>query len=150
MFILLSVFSVGITVVLAGLRDISIGIDTHNYYYHSWNNAMLFEGPFLNYIKFFVLNSRERFELLFGVLVGIVAKTTGSYSVFLLLVHSIIVGGVYIGAFRMRDHSEPDFTLLLFYLLYYNQSLNIFRQYIFIIITKKFIGIRNIFIIIFI
>ena len=38
-------------------------------------------------------------------------------NVFLFLIHLTIVLCTYIGAFRLRDHSDPEFTLLLFYFL---------------------------------
>ena len=129
-FLFFSILSIAVTVLLAGLRDVSVGIDTLNYYEGSWARAMsLRDLPVLEYMQAYILGSRGRFEALFGLLVGITARTTGNYQVFLTLVHLIIVSGVYIGAFRMRKHVAPELTLFLFYLLYYGKTLNIFRQY---------------------
>ena len=130
-FIAFSVFSIAITVLLAGLRDISIGIDTSNYFYGSWYRAMsLRDLPFMDYVREYIALSRDRFEVLFAFLLGTIARTTEDYQVFLTSMHLIIVTCVYIGAFRMRDHVTPELTLFLFYLLYYGKSLNIFRQYV--------------------
>ena len=126
-FIFWSILSILVTVLLAGLRDISIGIDTSNYYDNSWKTAV---GS-SSFWRFMVLYHRayRAKEYLFAILIGLIAKTTRNYHVFLFAVHLIIVGGFYIGAFRFRKHADPVFSLLLFYLLYYNHSLNVFRQY---------------------
>ena len=129
-FIFYSIVSIALPVLLAGLRNVSIGIDTSNYYEGSWTKAMLLRDvPIQDYIQIYLQKSFDRFEILFGVLIGFVARTTGNYQVFLTLVHLIIITCVYIGAFRMKKHVAPELTLLLFYLLYYGKSLNIYRQY---------------------
>lgn len=130
-FIVFSILSIAVTTLLAGLRDITIGIDTSNYYVNTWSKALILrEYSLWEYLQLYIVGSRGRVEVLFALLVGIVARITADYQVFLTLVHLIIVSCVYIGAFRMRKHAEPDFVMLLFYLLYYNYSLNISRQYI--------------------
>lgn len=128
-FLLWSILSIAVMVLLAGLRDVSIGIDTENYYDGRWTLAMS-SSSFQSYMEDFFLRAEDRVELLFAVLVGVVAKTTGNFHVYLTVVHLLIMVGVYVGAFRMRHHADPVFTLILFYLLYYNHSLNISRQYI--------------------
>lgn len=129
-FVFFSILSIAVTVLLAGLRHVSIGIDTSNYYSNSWAKAVNFRNlSLLEYLQVYVLGSRERFELLYAVLMGVVVRIAPNFQVFLTMVHLVIITGVYIGAFRMRKHAAPEFTLLMFYLLYYNHSLNIFRQY---------------------
>lgn len=128
-FIFFSILSVAVTAVLAGLRGISVGIDTSNYYYGSWSRVALYPSIF-QYFERYYIHSNNRFEVLYILFIGVIQKTTDNYQVYLLMIHIIIVSGVYIGAFRMRKHADPVFTLLLFYLLYYNHSLNISRQYV--------------------
>ena len=83
MFIVFSVTSIAITVLLAGLRDINIGIDTSNYYKGSWALAMsLRDIPLLTYMQTYIWGSRGGFEVLFGLIVGVIARTTGNYQVF--------------------------------------------------------------------
>ena len=127
-FLLLSVISVLITILLAGLRDYEVGIDTINYLSKKryWLGAISAEslGAYMKYYMGIGYG-----EPLFALLCGFVAQTFGNYSVFLLLVHAIIVSGVYIGAYRFRKIANPAFVLLLFYLVFYNHSLNIMRQY---------------------
>ncbi len=140
MFVFFSLISIAVTVLLAGLRDISIGIDTSNYYWGSWSNAMsLKDMPLLDYV-FYYLKSYGKFEPLFIFLIGIVVRLTGNYQVFLTIVHLIIISCVYVGAFRMSKHASPELTLFLFYLFYYGKSLNIFRQYMAIAILFAVVG----------
>lgn len=127
-FVLLSIISIVVPALLAGLRDISIGIDTKNYYELVWLRSV-WSRSFFDYFNKYVISRTVYIEPLFMLLAGIVEKTTGSYPVFLFCIHLIIVGCVYIGAFRLREHADPIFVLFLFYLLYYNYSLNISRQF---------------------
>jgi len=126
--LLLSLLSIAFPVVLAGLRDITIGIDVKNYlnFPEYWAGAIK-ERSLLEYLKDYAAYGHG--EPLFGLYLGIIARTTGNYRTFLFLSHLVIVTGVYIGAFRMREHAPPALTLLLFYLFFYNQSLNVIRQY---------------------
>ncbi len=128
-FIFWSLASILVMAFLAGFRDITIGIDTENFYNNTWTIA---NNSNRNFFDFFLLyfSRWNAKEYLYAILVGLVAKTTGSTIVVLFIFHFIIVGCVYIGAFRTKEHAHPELTLLLFYLLYYNHSLNIFRQYI--------------------
>ena len=131
LFVFFSVISIMITVTLAGCRGLSVGIDTSSYYSLTrfWRGAVR-SASFGSYMDLFFRTGRGTQEVFFGVLTGVIARLTKNYNVFLGVCHLIIVGCVYIGAFRMKEHSDPEFTLLLFYLLYYNHSLNVFRQYV--------------------
>ena len=128
LFVACSVLSIAPTVLLAGLRDISIGIDTANMYYNAWQVAVSADS-FWHFVKLYSWGFQAE-EFLFAILLGAAQKTTGNYNVFLTVMHLIIVGGVYIGAFRLRRYASPCLVLLLFYLFYYNHSLNIMRQYV--------------------
>lgn len=128
LFIALSLVSIFIPALLAGLRGMAVGVDTKNYYNLYWEQAQS-SSSIMGGIKY----SMEYFhrtvpEILFFFLVGIVSKLTGSYNLLLFLCHFIIVGCIYIGAFRFRDHAEPELTLLFFYFIHFGQSLNIMRQ----------------------
>ena len=127
LFVACSILSIAPTVLLAGLRDISVGIDTANMYYNSWQVAVSAHS-FWHFIELYSWGFNAE-EFLFAILLGAIQKLTGSYNVFLTVMHLIIVGGIYIGAFRLRRYASPSLVLLLFYLFYYNHSLNILRQY---------------------
>ena len=89
-----SVASVSIMVLLAGLRDFSIGIDVMGYYTKTryWNGAIQAES-LASYMQNYLRS--EFSEPLFALLVGCIAKSTGNYHVFLFTVHTIIISCVY-------------------------------------------------------
>ena len=127
-FFLYSVLSVLITVMLAGLRDYSIGTDVENYLNQRqfWASAIEAESVG-EYLKFYF--SLGLVEPLFALFLGSIAQLTGDFRLFLVLSHVVIVTCIYIGAFRLKHHARPELVLMLFYLLYYNNSLNLIRQY---------------------
>lgn len=124
----LSVLSILVTVTLAGLRDYTIGIDTDNYLTlpRFWAGAVK-RDTLLAYLQYY--SSLGFGEPLFAFLLGVVERFTGSFTVFLFAAHLVIITGVYIGSFRQRAHVNPAMVLLLFYLFFFNHSLNITRQY---------------------
>lgn len=128
-FVALSFFSIAILVVLAGLRDYNIGIDVMGYLTKEpyWAGAISSDSIF-EYLKtHFKLGFGEP---LFAVLLGLIAQFIGKYRVFLFVAHAIILTCIYIGTFRLKKYINPTFVLLVYYLLYYNHTLNIIRQHI--------------------
>jgi len=126
-FFLFSALSILLPVLLAGLRDYSIGIDTSNYYdmERYWATASVSDSLW-EYMAFY--HTRGLGEYFFALLVGIMGQT-GSFTLFLLVVHAWIIIWVYIGAYRLRKHVQPWLILLLFYLAFFSHSLNVMRQY---------------------
>ena len=127
-FWLFSVLCIALPVLLAGLRGFNIGIDTENYltFERFWAGAMKADS-LIGYLQYYLsLGLREP---LFALFIGSIARLTGEYRVFLFLAHLIIMTGIYIGAVRMKHRARPELVLLLFYLMYFNNSLNIIRQY---------------------
>lgn len=128
-FWLFSVLCIALPVLLAGLRGFNIGIDTENYltFERFWAGAMKADS-LIGYLQYYLsLGLREP---LFALFIGSIARLTGEYRVFLFLAHLIIMTGIYIGAVRQRKHVNPALVLLIFYLFFFNHSLNIIRQYI--------------------
>lgn len=121
-------FSIAIMVLLAGLRNYSIGTDVDNYrtLERYWVGATQADSV-LGYLRYYF--SVQQAEPLFAMFVGVVAQLTGNFRVFLFFAHGIIVTCMYIGAFRLKHHARPELVLLLFYLFYFNNSLNLIRQY---------------------
>ncbi len=128
LFWLFSVLSILIPTLLAGLRDYEIGTDTMHYFNlkRYWLGAVSADslGAYMKYYMGIGYG-----EPLFALLCGFVAQVFGNYSVLLFLVHTVIMTGFYIGAYRFRKEVNPVFVLVVFYLLYYSHSLNIMRQY---------------------
>lgn len=135
--------SIAIMVLLAGLRDYSIGIDTMGYLTKDryWAGAISASSLF-DYLKFYFPLGYG--DPLFALLVGSIAQFTGSFRLFLFVCHTIIITFFYIGTFRHRKMVNPAFILLIFYLFFYNQSFNIMRQYMAMSIIFAFlIDIQN-------
>lgn len=117
------------TVFLAGFRDYSIGTDVKNYLTLDsyWAGAVSSESVFA-YLRYYLSTGKS--EVLFALYTGIIEKLTGSYRLFLFLSHLIILACVFIGAYRQRKNADPVFVLAIFYLLFFNASLNTIRQYV--------------------
>lgn len=138
LFFAFSLISILVPTILAGLRDYSVGIDVKNYIMFGdyWQGASS-AGSLWEYIKNSFISGK--IEPLFSVLMGVIAKTTGNFRVFLIVVHLIIMTGMYIGAFRQREHADPVLVLSLFYLIFFHHSLNIMRQYMAMAIIFAFL-----------
>ena len=136
-FVLFSVLSISVVVALAGLRDFSIGIDTDNYLTMKlyWDGAIK-SATLKEYIFDYIGGGYT--EPFFALLIGVIAQMTGNFRLFLFIAHLIIILGIYIGAFRLRKHINPEWVLIIFYLLFFNQSLNIIRQYMAMAIVFAF------------
>lgn len=127
-FLLLSLMSILVTATLAGLRDYTIGVDTEHYLTYSqfWGGAVKYD-TLREYMAYY--QSRDLGEPLFALILGLIEHYTGNFSLFLFVEHLVIITGIYIGAIRQREHVSPALILMLFYLCFYNHSLNGTRQY---------------------
>ena len=127
-FCLYSALSIAVTVFLAGMRDMDIGIDVKNYYYLAryWGSATQSESLQAYFAHYMTTGYGE---VVFALFIGLIGQLTGNFRLFLILSHLWIISGVYIGAFRQRKYVNPVLVLLLFYLFFFNHSLNIIRQY---------------------
>lgn len=129
MLIFFAILCIAPTVLLAGFRDYSVGTDVRNYLAQSsyWAGAVS-SGSILNYLRYYLSTGKS--EILFALFIGTIAKLTGNYRLFLFLCHMIIVVCVFVGAYKQRKNADPVFVLAVFYLLFFNSSLNTIRQYI--------------------
>lgn len=139
-FIPIIVTSIIITSLLAGLRGITLGTDTINYYKDTWRTVQFTQSK-LTFIEYYISKSRNTVpEILFGLLARFAFVCTGSYNFFMFLCHSIIISNVYVGAFRLKEHAEPEIVIWFFYLLYFGQSFNITRQFMAMAIIFAFVA----------
>ena len=138
LFFAFSLISILVPTVLAGCRDYNIGIDVKNYITleRYWQGASVSDSLW-SYLKNVFVS--EKVEPLFSLFIGIVAKTTGNFRVFLTLAHLVIITGMYVGAFRQKNHVNPVLILTLFYLIFCHHSLNIIRQYMAMAIIFAFL-----------
>ncbi len=137
--ILFLIISAAVAICLAGLRGYSVGTDVMNYFTKDlyWTGATG-ASSLMDYYRLYFPQGYG--DPLFATLVGVIAQGTGSFTLFLFVVHTIIMVGVYVGAFRHRKYVDPAFVLLIFYLFFYNHSLNIMRQYIAMAILFAFLA----------
>jgi len=126
-FIVFSFMSIAILVLFAGLRDISVGTDTEHYYSNLWREASLHRSIW-SFMKSYYIHYRSG-EYLYAFILVVSQKLTGNFHIFLTITHLIIIVGVYIGIYRLKEYCSPAFFMFLFCMFYYNHSLNVFRQY---------------------
>lgn len=119
----LSVIAILIPSLLAGLRSTRIGTDVGYYVMNNFETAIASDS-FLRYMK--VVYAKEPLYLL---LVYGVAKTVGNIQWLLFVFGVITIGGIYIGAWKLRRYCSVPVVLLIYYFLYYNDSLNMVRQH---------------------
>ena len=127
--ILLSILAISGPVILAGFRDISIGTDSINYM-NIYNGTKEFYSTTLNsYIE----SSPDTVETLFLVYNYLCSKIFTEYQFYLITCYIIIIIPVYIIAMSKRTELNPVFSMMIFYFVFYNESLNLMRQYMSII-----------------
>lgn len=130
-----SILAIACPVLLAGLRDYSIGTDTLAYVniFHAACESNSLVGFFLTY------PSVEKGYMFISYLVS---RISSNPSVMLSVNHALIIVPLYIAFFRMRDNLNPVLSLFIFFFFFYNESLNLTRQYIsmsFIILAATYI-----------
>lgn len=72
----------------------------------------------------------SKFEIGFTTLVYLIVKFGGSLGTVLFLIHALIVAPIYFGLKRMDKKYPIWLGMLVFYLMFYNTSLNMMRQWI--------------------
>ncbi len=106
-----------ILVLFAGLRSITVGTDTLTYcrIFESIANGGAFgEG--------------ERFEIGYKLFVRLIASISSNPHVFIFVSAVVVYVGLYL--FLKNNSDSPVFSILLFYLIFFCNSLNISRQYV--------------------
>lgn len=130
----LAAIAILIPCVLAGLRADTIGTDVKVYVEPIYNAAKK-SNSFSSYMGqswFYIWRYKyvHDFEIGFTILVFIIEKITGSLNMVLFFIHVLIVTPIYIGLRRIHKKTYPVcFGMLVFYLMFYNTSLNMMRQW---------------------
>ena len=120
--------------ILAGLRATSIGTDVEFYVLSDFNNAR--NNP--NIIDFFSLGIYR--EKLYLLIVYLIARITNNVGWLLFTFEIIIMTCVFIGGYKHKDKLSFPLLMGVFFLLFYNNSFNIVRQYL--AATVIFLGIK--------
>lgn len=116
--------SIVVPAALAGIRGPSVGTDTFAYkvvYFEPMKEISSLKNFFL-YIR------AQSLEVGFMGWCYIISKIFGSFQVFLFLTEAAILAFIYKAIYAAKDKTGLYFPLVIFYLLYYNNSFNIMRQ----------------------
>lgn len=121
--ILLSVVTILVLALLAGMRDDTVGTDTINY---KW----FFESACeCNSFKEFLLSSQS-VEVGYLFYTYVVSRITSELWIYLSLFHMLIIVPVFCVGMSNRGALSLPLVMFVFLFLFYNESLNITRQYV--------------------
>ena len=132
---IVTLISLLIPCLLAGLRNNSVGTDVNVYVnplYSLASNAKSF-GEYLNgnYIYSWVYHSVSDYELLFNAIIYYSTKITSNLNIVLFIIEALIVFPLYFGLTKYDELKKYKwFSLAVFYFMFYNMGLNAMRQYI--------------------
>lgn len=117
--------------ILAGVRDFSIGTDVL-VYGNLWFEYAVSDTDFMHYVTWGTLSG---IDLIYCIINYIVARFTDNVHWFYFVFSLITTGVIYKSAEDNKDIVEPYFVMLAYYLLFYNQSLNMLRQSLALVIV---------------
>lgn len=122
-----------VTAVVAGLRADTIGTDIRTYVEPMYSLAKQSNSyvEFLNssFFKEYVNMKISSFEPGYSLFVYIVAKSVGSLAANLFFTQLFINTFILFGIWHFRDKMNVWLGMLVFYTLFYNESLNMIRQW---------------------
>lgn len=127
---------------LAGLRNKTVGTDVRWYTnplfecaQKAANFSQYYEMKFLNQFNFQYFNVKN-YEILFIILIYIITKLTGSFQLILFTIQMLIIFPIYGGLKKFKKiENKLWLSMLVFYFLFFNVTLNLMRQFIGISIT---------------
>lgn len=121
--ILLSAAAILIPTLLAGCRGYSVGTDVGYYVVPNFEYAL--SGASLKEVFSFEHAKEPMYNLMnYGL-----AHLTGNVQCMLFVLGLVTYGSVFIGAYRLRKKAPMVMVLALYFLLFYNDSLNLMRQH---------------------
>lgn len=122
--IFFSVIAVMIPCIMGGIRAPGVGSDTGTYALPHFWQALYAE----DFRSFIYGSSKLSRELGWSLVTYVSTKTFGSVNVNFFIYQLLTIPFVYIGAYRQRKRVPFPFTMLMFFLVYYNQTYNFMRQ----------------------
>lgn len=109
---------------IAGFRDFSIGTDVE-VYGNIWFERACSSTSLFAYTKWAVSSN---IDFTYAVLNFIISRISDSVSIFYFVICFIELLSIYIAAYFNRDILNESLVFASYYLLFYNQSLNLIRQ----------------------
>lgn len=133
-FFLCSVVALLVPCLIAGLRADHIGTDVEVYIKPLIRAASEADSIKDYYAAQWLVGSRPRyvmkFEYGFSFLIYCITKLTGSQVAVLFVISALIITPVFIALAKNRKNAPVWLGMLVFYLLFYNATLNMLRQWI--------------------
>lgn len=130
----LALIAILLPCLLAGLRSDIIGTDVKVYVEPIYDAAQKSQSlnSYMDQSWFYIWRNKyvRDFEIGFTILVFIIVKLTNSLGVVLFSIHFLIVAPIYVGLKKLHKSYSICFGMLVFYLMFYNTSLNMMRQWI--------------------
>lgn len=119
--------------ILAGMRSLYIGTDVLNYVYPLFNTAIN-SNSFFDYlskpaINGGILQTVSSYEIGYTLLTYIIAKATHSFQFLQFIIELFIMLFIYLGINKLRSKPSVWLCMLTYYLLFFNNSLNMVRQW---------------------
>lgn len=112
---------------MAGLRNVSVGTDTNEYVYRAYNIS-----NYSNSLIQFIRNSKwdtYRSDYLYMTLTWIICKLGFSFNFLLFIYECLIIFTLYLAIKRInKNNINLILGMFVFYLLFYNATLNMVRQ----------------------
>lgn len=130
--LLLITVAVLLPCLLAGVRAEIIGTDVHVYVKPLFNLASYAEN-FTEYLNMNVDNIRQvkDYEIGFTSMIFFLSKLFGNLQVILFTIEVLVIIPIYLGLRKYEQiHDKIWLCMLVFFLMFYNTSLNAMRQYI--------------------
>lgn len=131
---LLAFVAILLPCILAGMRADTIGTDVRVYVEPLYNAAKQSTSfySYMNQRWFYIWRYKYvyDFEIGFVLLVYLIEKIGGSIGLVLFFIHILILSPIYLGLKRINKRYPIWLGMLVFYMLFYNTSLNMMRQWI--------------------
>lgn len=121
--IFFSIFAILIPCILAGLRDVSVGTDVKVYVESMFKNALSFNN-LMNYIN----ANNEYTENGYLAFTYLISRFTNNIHIFLFIIQLVIMIPTYIAFYYRRDKAPMWLSMIVYFGLYYNYTLNLVRQ----------------------
>lgn len=148
---LLAIIAILIPCILAALRSNIIGTDVkvyvepmYNAAKESYNLSSYMTKKWYVIWRYMYVN---KFEIGFSLMIYLIEKIGGSLSTVFFVIQLLIVAPIYFGLKRFNKPYPIYFGMLVFYLMFYNTSLNMMRQWIamsFLFLALSYLTNKNI------
>lgn len=134
LFAVCSVVALLIPCLIAAFRAVTVGTDVQ-VYVTRLTDAAISSSSLGNYLSgFWSIGYRDQlisdYEIGFSAMVYVIAKLTHSLPAILFVIQALVIVPIYTALARNRKNAPVWLGMLVFYLLFYNATLNMMRQWI--------------------